>query len=61
MQPSLNHRYEDRATQAAILNELGQMAIASGHFKDMVSGQMAVEVTYSVDQYLLLLNTYSPT
>ena len=58
--PSLNRPYEDSATQTAILNELGQMAIESGHFKDMVSGQMEVEVTYSVDQYLLLLNTYSP-
>ncbi len=58
--PSLNRRYEDSATQTAILNELGQMAIKSGQFKDMVSGQIEVEVTYSVDQYLLLLNTYSP-
>lgn len=58
--PSLNRRYEDSATQASILKDLGQMAIESGYFKDMVSGQMEVEVTYSVDQYLLLLNTYSP-
>jgi SAM-dependent methyltransferase len=57
--PALKHAYEDSATQAAILNQLGQMAIKSGHFKDMVSGQVEVEVVYSVDQYLLLLNTYS--
>ncbi len=58
--PALNRRYEDSATQSSILKDLGQMAIESGYFKDMVSGQMEVEVTYSVDQYLLLLNTYSP-
>ena len=58
--PSLDRSYEDIATQAAILDQLGQMAIASGQFKDMVSGHMEVNVTYSVDQYLLLLNTYSP-
>jgi len=58
--PLLNRAYEDSATQVAILNELGQMAIESGHFKDMVSGHRLVEVTYSVEQYLTLLNTYSP-
>lgn len=58
--PSLNRAYEDSATQTAILNQLGQMAIESGHFKDIITGQMEVEVTYSIDQYLLLLNTYSP-
>ena len=58
--PFFKHSYEDSTTQAAILNELGQMAIESGQFKDMVAGQVEVEVTYSVDQYLMLLNTYSP-
>ncbi len=54
--PSLNRSYEDSATQAAILNELGQMALESGQFKDMVSGQFEVEVTYSVDQYLMAVD-----
>ncbi|MBD2461905.1 class I SAM-dependent methyltransferase [Oscillatoria sp. FACHB-1407] len=58
--PSLPRVYEDSATQAAILNELGQMAIASGYFRDVITGQIEVEVTYSIDQYLLLLSTYSP-
>lgn len=58
--PLLNRAYEDSATQAAILDQLGQMAIESGYFKDMVSGHLEIEVTYSIDQYLLLLNTYSP-
>jgi SAM-dependent methyltransferase len=57
--PSLS-RYEDRATQENILRELGQMAIASGKFKDLVSEQFECEVTYSVNDYLLLLSTYSP-
>lgn len=58
--PLLNRTYEDRATQAAILNNLGQIAIESGHFKDIVSGCRVTEVSYSIDQYLLLLTTYSP-
>ncbi|MBD2067473.1 class I SAM-dependent methyltransferase [Leptolyngbya sp. FACHB-671] len=59
-EPTLNRSYEDSATQMAILNEMGQMAIASGYFQDLVAGHIEVEVTYTVDQYLLLLNTYSP-
>ncbi len=58
--PAFRYVYEDSATQAAILDQLGQMAIESGQFKDMVSGQLEVAVTYSVDQYLRLLTTYSP-
>ncbi len=58
--PSLYRAYEDGATQAAILDEMGQMAIESGYFTDMQAGHLEVEVTYSVDQYLMLLNTYSP-
>jgi SAM-dependent methyltransferase len=57
--PSLIRDYEDRTEQVAILDSLGQMAIESGQFKDMISGQMESEVTYSVEQYLLLLTTYS--
>lgn len=44
--PSLNRSYEDSTTQAAILDELGQMAIESGHFKDLICGNIEVEVTY---------------
>ncbi len=56
----LNRPYEDCATQVAILDELGQMAVQSGYFKDMISGHVVTEVTYSIDLYLLLLSTYSP-
>lgn len=58
--PSLMRQYEDYARQMAILDEMGQMAIDSGYFKEMVAGHFEVEVTYSIDQYLTLLNTYSP-
>jgi hypothetical protein len=58
--PTLNRSFENGATQSAILDEMGQMAIASGYFKDLVAGHVEVKVTYTIDQYLLLLNTYSP-
>ena len=57
--PSLD-RYEDQETQEYILRQLGNMAIDSGQFKDLISGQVISEVTYTVDEYLTLLNTYSP-
>jgi SAM-dependent methyltransferase len=58
--PSLYRTYEDRATQVAILDQMGQMAIESGYFTDLQGGHVEVEVTYTIDQYLMLLNTYSP-
>lgn len=36
------------------------MVIDSGQFKDLVSDQVMSEVTYTVNDYLALLNTYSP-
>ncbi|MEH2401728.1 class I SAM-dependent methyltransferase [Nostoc sp.] len=57
--PSLD-RYEDQETQEYILRQLGNMAIDSGQFKDLISGQVISEVTYTVDEYLTLLNTSSP-
>ena len=57
--PSLG-KYEDRATQTQSLNKFGQMVTDSGQFDSLVSEQIAREVTYSIDDYLLLLNTYSP-
>ncbi len=56
--PSLD-RYENRETQEYILRELGNMAIDSGLFKNLISGQFVSEVTYTVDEYLTLLSTYS--
>lgn len=57
--PSLD-RYEDRETQEKILQGLGQIVKDSDLFKDLVSGHIESEVTYTVDEYLTLLNTYSP-
>ncbi|MDZ7970739.1 MAG: hypothetical protein RM368_38425 [Nostoc sp. DedSLP03] len=36
------------------------MPIDSGQFKNLRTGQVISEVTYTVDEYLTLLNTYSP-
>lgn len=57
--PSLR-KYEDRATQTQSLAKFGQLVTDSGYFSGLVSEQIAWEVTYSIDDYLLLLNTYSP-
>ncbi len=57
--PSLA-RYEHRETQQEILSGLGQIAIDSGQFQNLRSEQFLCEVTYSVDDYLTLLSTYSP-
>jgi SAM-dependent methyltransferase len=53
-------RYEDQATQVKILDGLGQFARESGRFANLITGQMESEVTYSIDTYLMLLNSYSP-
>ncbi len=57
--PSLA-RYEHRETQQEILRGLGQIVIDSGQFQNLRSEQFLCEVTYSVDDYLTLLSTYSP-
>lgn len=57
--PSLD-RYENRETQEEILRGLGKIIIDSGQFKNLISGQVVCKVTYTVDEYLMLLNTYSP-
>lgn len=57
--PSLA-RYEDRETQSEILKGLGENMINSDLFKGIVYEQVACEVTYSIDEYLMLLSTLSP-
>lgn len=56
--PSLA-RYENRETQEEIIKEFGQNVIGSGQFKELVSEQLVCEVTYSIDNYLMLLSTSS--
>ncbi len=53
-------KYEDRETQTKILRKFGQMVADSGYFGGLVSEQIAWEANYSVDDYVLLLNTYAP-
>ena len=57
--PSLA-RYEHRQTQEQILRGIEQNVIDSGQFKNLVSEQLACEITYSIDDYLTLLSTLSP-
>jgi len=57
--PNLD-RYEDRATQIKILQGLGQFIVDSGCFGNVVSDYVETQITYTVDQYLTLLTTYSP-
>lgn len=50
-------RYEGEEVQQEILQGFGQNVLKSGCFRDLVSEQMACEVTYSIDDYLNLLST----
>lgn len=43
-----------------ILQKFERIITNSGHFKDVITGRFESEVNYSTDQYLTLLNTYSP-
>ncbi|HEY9672640.1 MAG TPA: class I SAM-dependent methyltransferase [Waterburya sp.] len=49
-------RYEGAATQADILRGFGQNVLNSGCFQDLVSEQLACDVTYSIDDFLNLLS-----
>ena len=53
-------RYEAKETQENSLNKQGQNVLNSGLFKDLLSEQMVCEATYSLDDYLALLSTFSP-
>lgn len=57
--PSLG-RYEDKATQEAILLGLGQMMIESDCFQHLFAATAEICLTYTTDQYIGLLSTYSP-
>lgn len=57
--PSLG-QYETRETQEKNFRSFGNFAINSGRFQDLVSEELVCEVSYSVDDYLTLLSTYSP-
>ncbi len=57
--PGLDRR-EDREAQEKILRGLGRMIQPCGLFEELESGSVVCEVTYPVEDYLLLLSTYSP-
>lgn len=58
--PSLLAHYESREAQEENLKSFGQSILDSGRFKDLVAEQVTSEVTYSTNDYLMLLSTYSP-
>ncbi len=53
-------RYEDIETQKKIVQALGKKAIDSGKFKNLVCEQVVCKVNYYMDDFLLLLSTYTP-
>jgi len=53
-------RYEDIKTQKQIVENLGKIAINSGRFKNLVSEQIVCKANYYIDDFLLLLSTYTP-
>ncbi len=53
-------RYETPQDQENILQQLGQKVIDSQYFSDVYSEHFLQEVNYSIDDYLLLLETFSP-
>ncbi len=57
--PSLG-QYETREIQEKNFRSFGRFAIDSGRFEDLVSEELVCEVSYSIDDYLTLLSTYSP-
>jgi SAM-dependent methyltransferase len=56
--PSLT-RYDGRQKQEEILKGFGEHILGSGLFGDLISENIACQVTHSTDDYLMLLNTFS--
>lgn len=52
--------YESLENYQENLKKIGRETIDSGYFKNLVSQQLTVEVTYTIDDYLTLLSTLSP-
>ena len=53
-------RDKDGESDRENLRKFVQTVIDSGWFRDLVSEQLTCELTYSIDDYLALLSTYSP-
>jgi SAM-dependent methyltransferase len=58
--PSLaEYHAKQRANQAESIKELGQNIIDSGLYEDLIYEQLVSQITYSIEDYLALLQTYS--
>ncbi|MEB3179453.1 MAG: class I SAM-dependent methyltransferase [Nostocaceae cyanobacterium] len=59
--PSLGQYHaQERVNQEENIRKFAEDVIDSRLFKDLVSEQVKCEVTYSIDDFLTLLGTYSP-
>lgn len=52
--------YDQKAKHQEGIKKIAQKAISSGLFKDLLSEELEWEITYTSDEYLLLLSTFSP-
>ncbi|BAZ15761.1 type 12 methyltransferase [Calothrix sp. NIES-4071] len=52
--------YEGKEKQEEHLKSFGEIVLESGQFQDLVTEYIPCELTYSVDDYFALLNSYSP-
>ncbi|MEG4799433.1 class I SAM-dependent methyltransferase [Microcoleus sp. ARI1-B5] len=58
--PSLaEYHAKERANQAESIKEIGQNVIDSGLYDDLIYEQLVSQITYSIEDYLALLKTYS--
>ncbi|WP_293150546.1 MULTISPECIES: class I SAM-dependent methyltransferase [unclassified Microcoleus] len=58
--PSLAvYHAKERVNQAESIKEIGQNIIDSGLYEDLIYEQLVCEITYSIEDYLNLLQTYS--
>lgn len=53
-------KYESHQEHQQNISKIAQKAIASGYFRDLITHQTIITVTYTVDDYLTLLSTLSP-
>ncbi|BDA66634.1 methyltransferase type 12 [Rivularia sp. IAM M-261] len=52
--------YEGRQKQEEHLKSFGEIVLESGQFQDLITEYIPCELTYSIDDYFALLNSYSP-
>lgn len=52
--------YESSQAQRESLRILGERSIKSGKFKNLISGEMVSDASYTIEDYLALLSTLSP-